>query len=110
MRDYIYVEDIAEACVAVSNYVDNDGRSLNLGSGISTKLIDVSRLIVGICDAGEMVHSDWPKEYSKIEPRDYFADISEICRLYEWRPKTSLKEGIRRTVEVIREFKNAKDS
>jgi len=103
-RDYIHVDDLVEAFVKASTYENNLGDTFNLGSGTSTRLIDVAELIIEICGSGRIAHVDWPEEYLKIDPGDYFADISKISKTLMWKPQKSLETGIKETVDVIKTF------
>jgi len=45
---------------------------------------------------------NWPAEKKAIDIGDFHSDSSLIERTLGWRPKTALREGLRRTVEFYR--------
>ena len=76
---------------------------INIGTGTDISIKDLAILIQEIVDyEGEFVFN---KNYPDGMPRKVL-DISRI-RSLGWKPKTTLREGIKRTYEwFIREHKN----
>jgi GDP-L-fucose synthase len=96
-REFLYVDDLADACVfLMENYDYKDmGEFVNIGAEEEIRIKDLAALIKEISGfEGEIVH-----DLSKPDgmPRK-LSDISKIKAL-GWQPKTSLKEGIKRTYE-----------
>jgi len=99
-REFLYVDDLADACIFLMESVDApDMRRLcpdyfvNVGTGEDIKIKDLALLIKRIVGfKGDIEH-----DLSKPEgvPRKLL-DISKIKEL-GWRPKVGLEEGIRRT-------------
>jgi UDP-glucose 4-epimerase len=104
-RDLIHIEDVVDAFTIASTSDDIHGEAFNLGFGTSSRLVEVAELIIEICGSGRITHVDWPEEYLRIEPGDYFADISKISKTLMWRPQKSLEMGIMETVESMKEYK-----
>jgi UDP-glucose 4-epimerase len=46
---------------------------------------------------------EWPQDRYFVETGDYLSDISRITAATGWRPRTTAKEGIARTVAYYRE-------
>jgi GDP-L-fucose synthase len=95
MREFLYVDDLADACVFLMNkYGYNDiGEFINIGRGIDISIADLAQLIKRIIGfEGEIRH-----DHSKPDgtPRKLL-DISKI-RSLGWQPKTNLEDGIRLT-------------
>lgn len=101
-REFLYIEDMADACVFLMENVESEDMGklngdyfLNIGMGEDIKLIELACLIKEIVDyKGEIKH-----DLSKPDgtPRKLL-DVSKIHEL-GWSPKISLEEGIRRTYE-----------
>ncbi len=101
-REFLYVDDLADACVYLMENVDaEDMRKLcpdyfvNVGTGEDLKIKDLAMMIKDIVGfKGDIIH-----DLSKPDgtPRKLL-DISKIKEL-GWKPKVSLEEGIRRTYE-----------
>jgi len=101
-REFLYVDDLADACVYLMENVDaEDMRKLspdyfvNVGTGQDLKVKDLAHLVKEIVGFdGDILH-----DLSKPDgtPRKLL-DVSKINEL-GWKPKVSLEEGIRRTYE-----------
>lgn len=98
VRDYLYVEDLADA-VYRAIVQTTASQVFNIGSGTGHSLNGLIKIISGV------VGRDVPVSYSK--PRSF--DISEIYLDIHraeaelgWLPLTSLEDGLSRTLEFIR--------
>ncbi|MBI2663252.1 NAD-dependent epimerase/dehydratase family protein [Candidatus Woesearchaeota archaeon] len=105
MRDYIYIDDVADAFIQSAINKNAYGEVFNLGSGEGTKFIDMVNTIVETVGSGEVAKVPWPKEWKNVETGDYIGDISKLKNAINWKPKISLKEGIKKTYEFYRENK-----
>ncbi|MCL5124899.1 MAG: GDP-mannose 4,6-dehydratase [Deltaproteobacteria bacterium] len=99
-RDYIYVEDIARAHLAVMDLTGSN--YFNIGTGKGILMVDLLESIfkaVGrrteVTDLGERPG----------DPTRLVADTSKITKAVGWKPTCSLDEGIKITVNY---FKNSK--
>ena len=101
-RDYIYVDDLVSALIALAESPVSVGRAYNVGSGTGTRLIDMARTIVDLAGGGRVEHVEWPPLAGQIETGDFVADITRIEREIGWRPGVSLREGLERTVALSR--------
>ncbi len=98
VRDFIYVEDLAAAHTAV---LEQKGLQIfNVGTDVGTKVSDTVELIfkivgyrVEIKDLGERAG----------DARANYASSKKLMDATGWKPKTSLEEGLRKTIEY---FKN----
>ncbi len=97
VRDYIYVEDLADAHVAV---LDAPGLSVfNVGSEVGIRVNQVLEAVAGIL--GHKLHIDDLGE----RPGDVPALYAASDRLREatgWRAKVGLEEGLARTIQFYR--------
>lgn len=101
-RDYVYVDDAAEALVQLSEHDAADGRAFNVGSGTGTALVDMANAIIRAAGGGSITHVPWPRLAEQIETGDFIADITRIGREIGWRPTTSLSDGLASTVAYQR--------
>jgi GDP-L-fucose synthase len=96
-REFLYVEDLADACVFLMEKYDyrEIGELINIGTGKDITIKDLARLIKNIVGfRGEVI---WDNTKPDGTPKKLL-DISRI-RALGWEPKTSLEEGIRNTYE-----------
>lgn len=99
-RDFIYVEDAADAIakLVASDYTG----TVNLGSGAMTsirRVIDILQEVSGcpIEVRGEPVEG----------PMRFCCDTTTLSQAIDWRPTVSIEEGIRRTFESTRSLLEA---
>lgn len=96
-RDLFYVEDCADFIVQATNNKAAVGEVINAGSG---KDISINDLALVICkDKGKIEHIPHPHTQSEI--RKLVCDYSKAKKILGWKPKTSLKEGIKRTTQWL---------
>ena len=106
LRDYIYSEDIINAFILCAVSEKAVGQIVNIGSGVSTQFKDMVETVVEVVGKGEIKYIPWPAEYERIETGDIRTDISKLQILTGWKPEYSIKEGILRTYNYYKKFKN----
>jgi len=96
-REFLYVEDLADACVfLMENYNYKDiGEFVNIGTGEDIKIKDLAKLIKDIIGFDGEIKHDLSKPDGT--PRKLL-DITKIKSL-GWKPKVSLNKGVRMTYE-----------
>jgi GDP-L-fucose synthase len=93
-REFMYVEDCAEAIVRATERYD-DAEPMNLGVGSEIKIRDLVDLIARLTGfSGKLV---WNRTKPDGQPRRSL-DISFSEKVLEFRPSTSFEEGLQRTV------------
>lgn len=93
-REFLYVEDAAEGVVlAVERY--DDSMPVNLGTGIETPIKEVVQLIMEL--TGFRGSVKWDTSKPDGQPRRRL-DVSR-AKSFGFVAKTSLREGLRRTIE-----------
>ena len=94
-REFLYVEDAAEAIVlAAEKYSKPD--LVNLGSGEEISVRDLMEMIRAMVGATGVVRWDHTKPDG--QPRRSL-DTSRAAREFGWRAKTSLPAGLKKTIE-----------
>jgi UDP-glucose 4-epimerase len=107
LRDYIYIDDVVEALLALGD-PDETARTAvhdvyNVGTSVGTSIADMAAMIVAAASGGRIEFVGWPLLAEQIETGDFVADISRIRADLGWSPHVSLEEGLRRTVAFYRE-------
>ena len=104
-RDYIFVEDLAEAMLALAQAPGVSGEVYNLGSATSTPFIEMARLVAAAVPGTRVQQVEWPADRYFVETGDYISDIGKITAAMGWRPRTPLQEGIERTVAYYTKYR-----
>lgn len=96
-REFLHVDDLADACVfLIKNYDYKEiGEFVNIGTGKDIKIKDLASMIREIVGFDREIRYDLSKPDGT--PRKVL-DIS-TSKLLGWEPKTSLEEGIKITYE-----------
>ncbi len=95
-RDYVFVKDVVEAnWLAATKKEKLNGEIINIGSGKSTSVNDLTKLIIG----NKKIKPTYIDPV--IEPKDARADISKAKKLLNWEPKYSLEKGLKETMEFF---------
>jgi len=99
VRDFIYVEDVASALLAIVNSeISNLGlEQLNLGTSIGTSLRDFGKLV---CDILE-VEVNPPFGSGPYRRNEIMASVANLTSMskFKWEPRFSLEQGIRETIK-----------
>jgi UDP-glucose 4-epimerase len=105
VRDYIYVEDLARAHVAVLG--ENGLNYFNVGSESGVKVKDVLQAVTDI--VGYPLAIDDLGERAGDVP-ELVASAEKLRRATGWKPAIALDEGLRRTVAYFRQRLGLTDS
>ena len=103
MRDWLYVEDHADALLLVLQKGEN-GRSYNIGGENEARNIDLVRMICKILDARhpDAAPHDRLIEFVTDRPGHdmrYAIDPARIRAELGWRPSVTLEQGLEKTVD-----------
>lgn len=93
-RDYVYVKDIAEMCIAAmhSSFID----TFNAGTGNQTNLLELINVIE------DVTKFKADKKFCNPRPGDVHHIALDSTKAYEqfsWKPRTDLTSGIQKTWE-----------
>ena len=96
-RDFIFTEDAADAILKLIN-TDYTG-IINLGTGEMNSIKTITNEVKKL--SGKNIRSlDKPVS----GPMELSVDITLIKKLIDWSPKFSLKEGIKKTYDIMRSY------
>ncbi len=106
-RDFTFVADTARGFAAVGAADDALGEVVNLGSGAEVSIREVVDKVAAITGAKLEVEGDEQRmRPAKSEVSRLLSDSGKAQRLAAWRPEVSLDEGLRLTVDWIREHQD----
>lgn len=100
-RDFVYVDDVVEAYLRTEALSKLSGEIINIGTGVQQTIRDIVEAVLK--ETGATVECRW----GALEPRIWdtsiwVADCTKSKRLLDWRARTPLAEGLRKTVEWTR--------
>lgn len=106
LRDYVYVGDVADANLFVFDNHKANYQTFNVGTGISTTVLDFVRFLAQAFD--REVQPTMAGAYRLGDIRHFRCDNSKLAGL-GFVPKTPLLETLRRYVDWIREQGEVRD-
>jgi UDP-glucose 4-epimerase len=96
-RDFVFVEDVTDACVRAA--IQGGNRYLNIGTGEETSVLDLYRRL------GRIIGAQQKPNFVAARPgeqRRSCLDASAALRHLGWEAWTPLDEGLRRTLDWFR--------
>ncbi|MGH7740142.1 MAG: NAD-dependent epimerase/dehydratase family protein [bacterium] len=106
VRDYTYVEDVAEVVSAALTVPDAVGQVVNVGGGSASTLLEALSALEEISGRA------CPRTFLERQKGDAFstrADTAKLERIFGFKPKVSLKEGLARQWEWMNRFVQNED-
>jgi len=103
LRDFVYVDDAADAFLRAGASDRCNGEVFNVGGDQPISHRDLSALLVKVAGSGSVAYVDWPAEKKAIDIGSFYADSSKFTATTGWRPQVELSEGLRRTLAFYRQ-------
>jgi GDP-L-fucose synthase len=101
-REFLYVEDAVDGLLLAAEHY-NSSEPVNLGSGNEISIKDLAEMIACLTGfEGELV---WDTTKPNGQPRRAL-DVNRAKQLFGFHAETSLKEGLKRTIEWYQANKN----
>lgn len=101
-RDFVYVDDAADAFLRAGASDGSNGQVFNIGGLEPITHRDLVELLISVAGSGRYRFVEWPPEMKAIDIGDFYADSSRIRRTLGWHPTVGLAEGFRRTLAYYR--------
>jgi nucleoside-diphosphate-sugar epimerase len=99
-RDWLYVEDLVELYLEASRKPEMAGGVFNAGSG---RQVTLAELVEAVCRlTGSSVEVQWDAVPAAAHDTDHgVADMRCTLQAFAWRPRTSLDDGLRKTIVAM---------
>jgi UDP-glucose 4-epimerase len=102
LRDFVYVDDAADAFLRAGASDVGNGQVFNVGGTDAISLRDLVEMLISVAGSGRYRLVEWPPEKKAIDIGDFHADSSLIQRTLGWQPVMPLREGLARTIDFYR--------
>jgi GDP-L-fucose synthase len=96
MREFLYVDDLADACLFLMNNYEGDGH-VNIGTGIEVSIRELAETLIEVIHPTASIR--WDPTKPDGAPRKLL-DVSKLSTL-GWKSTTDLRDGINRTFEWL---------
>ena len=94
MREFTYVDDLADACLFAMDHYEN-AELINVGSGEDVSIKDLAKMVARVVGYNGLI--EWDTDRPNGTPKRPL-DYSKISSL-GWKPKTTLGEGLQKTYD-----------
>ncbi len=102
LRDFVYVDDAADAFLRAGASDACNGQVLNVGGLEPIAHRDLVELLISVAGSGRRQFVEWPPEKKAIDIGDFYTDSTLIRQTLGWTATTSLKDGLRQTIDYYR--------
>jgi GDP-L-fucose synthase len=98
-RELFYVEDCCEALILILNSHKSDPEPINLGSGTETRIKELAEILKTLINFNNEIIWDTSKPNGQLKR---CLDVSKSKELFSFTPKTSLVDGLIRTINYYK--------
>ena len=102
LRDFNYVDDCVEAFLLSGISEKTNGKVYNLGGDRVIGLKELAKKMLSLGFEGSYELVSFPEDRKAIDIGDYYSDFSLITSELRWLPKTSLEDGLKKTIEYYK--------
>jgi UDP-glucose 4-epimerase len=102
VRDFVHVDDAADAFLRAGASDACNGQALNVGGDEPISHRDLVCLLLEVAGSGRMRNVEWPADKKRIDIGSFYSDSTAFRRLTGWTPRVPLREGLARTVQYYR--------
>jgi UDP-glucose 4-epimerase len=102
LRDFVYVDDVAEAFLRAGASEASNGQVFNVGGIEAISHRDLVELLIAVAGSGRYRFVEWPPEKKAIDIGDFYSDSTLIAGALGWKAVTPLREGLARTIDFYR--------
>ena len=102
-REFLYIDDLAEACVFLMQQYD-ESEIINIGTGSDVSITELATLI------GSLVGFEGTIEYDSRKPDGTPRKLLDVGKINDlgWNAKTSLEDGLKKTIRWYEEVGGSK--
>src|SRR5437763_9737229 len=106
LRDFVYVDDAADAFLRAGAMETCNGDVFNVGGDEPLSHRDLTRMLVEVAGSGRVEYVDWPPDKKAIDIGSFYADSTKFKGATGWRAAVPLADGLRCTVDFYRRHLN----
>tara|TARA_B100000989_G_scaffold138440_1_gene102927 strand:- start:2453 stop:3502 length:1050 start_codon:yes stop_codon:yes gene_type:complete len=95
-RDFVHIEDVIDCTLLAMDHI-KDGRAINIGSGKLTSFLDLIEIFTSFAGYTPDIK---PLLDKPVGVHSRYANMDYVYETLGWKPKLSLKEGMKRVYNV----------
>lgn len=94
-RDFVHIDDCID-CILMAMDNIHDGTAINIGSGKLTSFLDLIKIFTGLAGYNPEIK---PLLDKPVGVHSRYANMDYVKNHFDWQPKISVEEGMRRVYE-----------
>jgi UDP-glucose 4-epimerase len=102
VRDFVFVDDAADAFLRAGATEACNGEALNVGGDEPISHRELVALLIDVAGSGRMRFVGWPPDKKRIDIGSFYTDSRTFRGLTGWKTLVTLREGLRQTVDFYR--------
>ena len=102
LRDFVFVDDAADAFLRAGATDACNGEVFNVGGAEPIAHRDLVEMLIEVAGSGTVRYVPWPEEKKRIDIGSFYTDSSRFMRTTGWSPSVDLRSGLARTLEYYR--------
>jgi UDP-glucose 4-epimerase len=103
LRDFVHVDDVADAFLRAGADDSCNGGAFNVGGDRPISHRDLASLLVEIAGSGRVEYIDWPAEKKAIDIGSFYADSTKFRGATGWTQTVALRDGLSETIAFYRQ-------
>jgi UDP-glucose 4-epimerase len=103
LRDFVYVDDAADAFLRAGATDAVNGQVFNVGGAQPISHLELVTLLIETAGTGRYRLVDWPAEKKAIDIGSFYADSTRFRGTTGWTPDTTLRDGLAQTIAYYRQ-------
>ena len=102
VRDFVFVEDAANAFLRAGACTSCDGEVFNVGGLEPTSHRELVALLIEVAGSGRVRFVPWPEDKKRIDIGSFYSDSTKFEKTTGWLPRVTLRDGLQQTVAFYR--------
>jgi len=103
LRDFVYVDDAADAFLRAGATDEVNGQVFNVGGSQPISHLELVDLMIETAGTGTYRLVEWPADKKVIDIGSFYADSTRFRTTTGWEPATTLRDGLAQTIAYYRQ-------
>jgi UDP-glucose 4-epimerase len=103
LRDFVYVDDAADAFLRAGATDAVNGQVFNVGGAQPISHLELVTLLIETAGTGAYRLVEWPPDKKVIDIGSFYADSTRFRQTTGWEPAMTLRDGLAQTIAYYRQ-------